>query len=46
MNGPRALVLTGYGLNCDWETQYSLSQAGFQAERVHISQLIAPAGSG
>jgi phosphoribosylformylglycinamidine synthase subunit PurQ / glutaminase len=42
MNGPRALVLTGYGLNCDWETQYSLSLAGFQAERVHISQLIAP----
>jgi phosphoribosylformylglycinamidine synthase subunit PurQ / glutaminase len=41
MNGPRALVLTGYGLNCDGETQYSLSLAGFQAERVHISQLIA-----
>ena len=41
MNLPRALVLTGYGLNCDWETQYSLSLAGFQAERVHISQLIA-----
>jgi phosphoribosylformylglycinamidine synthase I len=41
MNSPRALVLTGYGLNCDWETQYSLSLAGFQAERVHISQLIA-----
>lgn len=41
MNGPRALVLTGYGLNCDWETQYSLSLAGFQAERVHLSQLIA-----
>jgi len=41
MNGPRALVLTGYGLNCDWETQHSLSLAGFQAERVHLSQLIA-----
>ncbi len=41
MNGPRALVLTGYGLNCDWETQHSLTLAGFQAERVHISQLIA-----
>jgi len=41
MNGPRALVLTGYGLNCDWETQHSLSLAGFLAERVHLSQLIA-----
>jgi len=41
MNDPRALVLTGYGLNCDWETQHSLSLAGFLADRVHISQLIA-----
>ncbi len=40
MNNPRALVLTGYGLNCDWETQYALSLAGFEADRVHISELI------
>lgn len=46
MNTPRALVLTGYGLNCDGETQYALSLAGFQADLVHISQLIDPeAGS-
>ncbi len=42
MNTPRALVLTGYGLNCDWETQYALSLAGFEADRVHISELINP----
>jgi phosphoribosylformylglycinamidine synthase len=42
MNTPRALVLTGYGLNCDGETQYALSLAGFQADLVHISQLIDP----
>ena len=41
MNAPRALVLTGYGLNCDLETQYALSLAGFSAERVHISELIS-----
>jgi phosphoribosylformylglycinamidine (FGAM) synthase-like amidotransferase family enzyme len=39
---PRALVLTGYGLNCDWETQYALTLAGFDARRVHISELIHP----
>jgi phosphoribosylformylglycinamidine synthase len=40
MNTFRALVLTGYGLNCDLETQYALQLAGFEAERVHISQLL------
>jgi phosphoribosylformylglycinamidine synthase I len=37
---PRALVLTGYGLNCDWETAYALELAGAAAHRVHINQLI------
>jgi len=37
---PRALVLTGYGLNCDMETQYALTLAGFEADRVHVSELI------
>ncbi|MBI4765758.1 MAG: phosphoribosylformylglycinamidine synthase subunit PurQ [Deltaproteobacteria bacterium] len=40
MNTQRALVLTGYGLNCDMETQYALTVAGFEADRVHISELI------
>lgn len=38
---PRALVLYGYGLNCDWETQFALNQAGAEAVRVHTSDLLA-----
>ena len=36
----RALVLTGYGLNCDYETDYSLKMAGAESYRVHINELI------
>jgi phosphoribosylformylglycinamidine synthase len=40
--GPvNALVLTGFGLNCDWETAYALEVAGAKAERVHLNSLIA-----
>jgi phosphoribosylformylglycinamidine (FGAM) synthase-like amidotransferase family enzyme len=39
-SAPRALVLTGFGLNCDWETTYALELAGAEAERVHINQLL------
>jgi phosphoribosylformylglycinamidine synthase subunit PurQ / glutaminase len=46
MSAPRALVLTGYGLNCDVETQYALALAGFAAERVHISELLDTAAQG
>ena len=35
-----ALVLTGYGLNCDHETGYALKLAGAAARRVHINALI------
>jgi phosphoribosylformylglycinamidine synthase len=35
-----ALVLTGYGLNCDHETANVLNLAGAQAHRVHINALI------
>lgn len=37
---PRALVLTGYGLNCDQETTYSLERAGAEVQRLHLNQLI------
>jgi len=37
---PRALVLTGYGINCDFETLAALEMAGAKAERVHINDLI------
>ena len=40
---PKALVLTGYGINCDLETAHALDLAGAQAERVHISELTGTA---
>ena len=33
----KALVLTGYGLNCDYETDFSLKSAGADSHRVHIN---------
>ncbi|MFH1124886.1 MAG: phosphoribosylformylglycinamidine synthase subunit PurQ [Pseudomonadota bacterium] len=46
MNPVRALVLTGYGLNCDYETDYSLRLAGAESHRVHINELIRGTTSG
>ncbi len=40
MSKIRALVLTGYGLNCDHETAYAFSSVGALSERVHINSLI------
>lgn len=40
MSRINALVLTGYGLNCDWETAHAFELAGAQAHRVHINALI------
>jgi len=40
MKTVRALVLTGYGLNCDYETDFSLQLAGAHSERVHVNELI------
>jgi phosphoribosylformylglycinamidine synthase len=37
----RALVLTGFGLNCDLETAYALEMAGAPTDRVHINTLVA-----
>lgn len=36
----KALVLTGFGLNCDHETAYTFELAGAEAHRVHINALI------
>jgi phosphoribosylformylglycinamidine synthase len=35
-----ALVLYGYGLNCDMETAYALELAGAKPQRVHINSII------
>lgn len=40
MRNPKALVLTGYGLNCDNETVYACEKANLAASRVHINALI------
>ena len=40
------MVLTGYGLNCDNETDFSLHLAGADSRRIHINQLISDAQSG
>ncbi len=37
---PRVLVLTGFGINCDMETQHAFELAGAMAVRVHINDLI------
>ena len=40
MSMVKALVLTGYGLNCDYETAYALELSGAVAHRLHINSLI------
>jgi len=40
MTSLKALVLRAAGTNCDVETQYALSQAGFQADRVHVFRIM------
>jgi phosphoribosylformylglycinamidine synthase len=42
MTPVRALVPTGYGLNCDYETEYSLKRAGAEVHLTHINELISP----
>lgn len=38
---PRALVITGYGFNCEAETAHALRLAGARADQVHLADLIA-----
>lgn len=37
---PRVLVLTGYGINCDYETEFAFQFAGAWARRVHLNDII------
>lgn len=37
---PRALVVTGYGINCEEETRFAFEQAGARAETVHLQDLV------
>lgn len=38
---PRALILTGYGLNTDYELAHAFELAGAQADRIHLNDVIA-----
>ena len=40
MTKVRALVITGFGFNCEAETAYALQQAGAVAEKVHLNDLL------
>ncbi len=40
INKVRVLILTGYGLNCDYETAFSFELSGAEVRRVHINDLI------
>ena len=40
MSEVSALVLTGFGLNCDLETAHALEVAGARADRVHLNSLV------
>jgi phosphoribosylformylglycinamidine synthase I len=40
-NKPKVIILSGYGLNCEEETQYAFNWAGTNADIVHINDLIA-----
>jgi phosphoribosylformylglycinamidine synthase len=41
MNAIKALIFTGYGLNCDYETHYALARAGAEPHRIHMNQVIS-----
>ena len=45
---PRVLVLTGYGINCDYETEYAFNmpRVGGRAERVHVNDLVGNSSNG
>lgn len=38
---PKALLLTGYGINCEEETAYAFQACGAQTAIVHVNDLIA-----
>ncbi|HUC88589.1 MAG TPA: phosphoribosylformylglycinamidine synthase I [Candidatus Paceibacterota bacterium] len=37
---PKALIMSGYGLNCEEETKFAFEKAGGEADIVHINDLI------
>jgi len=44
MAEPRALILVGFGINCDYETEHAFQLAGAFARRLHLNDLLADKG--
>ena len=40
----RALILTGFGINCEEETAYAFELAGAKASKIHLNDLIVEPG--
>ncbi len=40
-NKPKALIFSGYGLNCEDETKFAFDRSAVEADIVHINDLIA-----
>ena len=38
------MILTGYGINCDYETSHACEVVGFQAKRIHLNDLLDSPG--
>jgi phosphoribosylformylglycinamidine synthase len=39
MRKPLAIILTGYGINCDYETEHAFLAAGADTRRLHFNEL-------
>lgn len=37
----RVLILVGYGINCDYETEHAFKMNGAETEKVHVNELIS-----
>lgn len=37
----KTLIMTGYGINCDYETEHAFKLAGSLTEKVHVNDLIS-----
>ena len=36
----RAAVITGFGINCEYETHHAVKMAGGEADYIHLNKLI------
>jgi phosphoribosylformylglycinamidine synthase len=41
MKKARVCVLTGYGINCDCESEYCFKEVGAEVDRVHVNEFIS-----